>query len=56
MGYKLILCWEDDEEDMELVQYPLPLRLGHHALDTILCGNRGRMYHVELYANVAAAD
>lgn len=55
MSYKLILTWEDDDEDMELVQYPLPMRLGHHELDTILCGNRGRAYRVTLSADVVAA-
>ena len=55
MSYKLILAWEDSDEDTELVQYPLPLRLGHHDLDTVLVGNRGRTYNVTIGVDVKAA-
>lgn len=53
MSYKLILCWEDAEEDMELVQYKLPVTVGHHEIDKVLVGHRGRMLSVRLSADVA---
>ena len=56
MGYKLILAWEDTDEDMELVQYPLPIRVGHHDLDHIRCGNRGRAYDVTVSIDVKLAS
>lgn len=53
MPYKLILCWEDDEEDTELVQYPLPVTVGEHHIDRVMIGHRGRTLDVELTAKVA---
>lgn len=47
-----MLVWKDDDEDMELVQYKLPVTVGHHKIDTIVCGHRGRTLDVTLSADV----
>lgn len=52
MSYKLILAWVDDDEDTELVSYPLPVTVGEHQIDKILVGHRGRTLDVTLKASV----
>lgn len=54
VGYKLILCWEDDEADEELVQYELPVTLGEHVLDQIHFNGPAGPHKVTLTATVEA--
>lgn len=56
MSYKLILCWDDDEEDQELCEYVIPVTLGEHVLDHIYFGGPAGAHKVTLTATVEVHD